>query len=75
MEFRIQKILGIITGILLIRFGYQLIQSPQIERTVSGYVIDTSGYNVPLGISVVILGALLIYVSIKSKKSCNKKRQ
>lgn len=66
MEFRVQKIFGLITGALLVRFGYQLTQSPQIERIVSGYVIDTSGYNVPLGIFVIILGALLVHFSIKS---------
>jgi len=59
--------MAVLCGLGLIYLGLSLLYSPFIKRYVSGYVIDTTGYNVPLGIFTAALGAALAFFSIKAK--------
>lgn len=67
MKTYFEKCMWVAVGLGFIYLGVGLIQSPFIERRVTGYVIDTRGYNVPLGIGSIIFGIVFIYFTIKAK--------
>ena len=67
VKSRVEKYISAIAGLSLICVGFSLVRSPFIVRKFSGYVIDTTGYNVPLGVFVTVVGAVLAVHSIRAK--------
>ena len=67
VKTRLEKYMWVVAGLGFVWTGLRLIQSPYILRRISGYVIDTSGYNVPLGIACVVFGFLMVYFTLKAK--------
>lgn len=67
VKTKLEKYLWVVAGLCFVWTGLRLIQSPFILRKVSGYVIDTSGYNVPLGVACIVCGFLLVFFTLKAK--------
>jgi len=67
LRSKFDKYLSVACGLSLIYLGLLLIRSPYIKRVASGFVLDTSGYNVPLGIFTILIGIAFTLVSINAK--------
>jgi hypothetical protein len=65
MASRATNIIGILAGVLLLNFGYELIYSPYIERHFFDSLVGTQDYNILLGILLVSAGGLIIVFSIR----------
>ena len=73
MKRNLPKFLVILAGISFINFGYGLIQTPYVGRTITGYIIDTSDYSIPLGIFIIALGGVLVVWAVRAiQKARNK---
>ena len=57
----------VLLGISLIIFGALIIYNPVFYDRIYDYYFDLRGYNIPLGIAMIILGVAFIWTEIKNK--------
>jgi hypothetical protein len=56
--------LGIVWGL----FGILIIIDPKFYSWRYNYYFDFTGYNIPLGIFMIVVGGLFIWTSLRKKK-------
>jgi hypothetical protein len=61
------KLIINLLGIVLIILGGGIIIQPRYKHITSGYYFDFSGYNIPLGIFIIIVGILVLTTSYNKK--------
>ncbi len=61
----------IILGIILILAGVKIMFHPRFSD-ISGLNFDLTGYNMPLGIAMILIGMGFIWFSCKKKKRLSK---
>lgn len=66
MQLDIEKIFYILGGLIIIAFGIFIIIHPKIYEY--GQAVDLTGYNIPLGILIIIMGAYLIWIQFKQNE-------
>jgi len=62
------KLLNIFIGIFLIIIGSMTIVRPEFYSYRYERHIDFTGYNIPLGIFMIVVGGLFIWTSVRKKK-------
>lgn len=63
-----EKVGGVFLGLVLIILGAMLIIQPVFYDRLMEYTFDLRGYNIPLGIFMVILGIGFIWTSVRGKR-------
>ena len=54
-------------GITLILMGIFIIIKPQFYHHIFEFQFDFTGYNIPLGIAMIVLGVAFIWTEVKNK--------
>ena len=54
-------------GITLIIMGLLLICNPKFYHHIYEFYFDFTGYNIPLGIAMIILGVAFIWTEVKNR--------
>lgn len=62
------KIGPTLAGIALILFGISVILNPTSYGPIYRYLVDYTGYNIPLGVFIIGVGVLLLWTTLKKKK-------
>ncbi len=62
-----EKILPILLGVILIFLGIGIIFDPKFYSYKFDYYFDFSGYNIPFGIFMMVVGVLFIWTTFKRK--------
>ncbi len=62
-----ERIIFLLLGTVLIVLGFGIIIEPKYQHVISGYLFDFTAYNIPFGIFMIIVGALLLWTSLKTK--------
>ena len=57
----------IFLGLLLIYLGFEITLDPKVYNPIYDYHFDFTGYNIPLGIAMIILGVAFIWTEVKKK--------
>lgn len=63
-----EKILPVLLGVILIFLGIGIIFDPKFYSYKFDYYIDFTGYNIPFGVFMVIVGVLLLWTTLEKKK-------
>ena len=58
----------ILLGAVLIVLGLGIIIEPRYQHVTSGYYFDFTGYNIPFGIVLIIIGGLFIWTTLRKKE-------
>lgn len=62
-----EKILPILLGVILIFLGFGIVFKPKFYSYKFDYVIDFTGYNIPFGIFIIIVGVFFIWTTLRKK--------
>ncbi len=62
------KFISIFLGISLVAFGAGVLLWPKFYDHILSFSFDYSGYNIPFGIFMIIVGLLFIWTTLKKKK-------
>ncbi len=57
----------IVFGLLLIYFGIEISIDPKVYSPIYDFQFDFTGYNIPLGIAMIVLGVAFIWTEVKKK--------
>jgi len=62
----------ILLSAFLIYFGTKTIFKPKYYNPLYGHEFDFTGYNIPFGIFIIIIGVYLSWITIRSKNKIKK---
>jgi hypothetical protein len=58
----------VLLGGLLVFLGIKIIRDPKLYSAIYQYTIDFTGYNIPLGIFIILVGIGFIWTSVSGKR-------
>jgi uncharacterized membrane protein len=61
------KAISIFLGFILIYLGIEILFDPRVYNPVYTYNFDFTGYNIPLGIFMIVVGIAFIWTTVKGK--------
>ena len=64
-----ERIMFILLGGSLFILGFAIVVNPRFYDFIYNYYFDFTGYNIPLGIFIIVVGILFIWTSLKKRKS------
>lgn len=62
-----EKIAPVLLGAILIFLGVGIIFEPRFYSYKFDYYFDFTGYNIPFGIFMIVVGGLLLWTNLKRK--------
>jgi hypothetical protein len=63
-----EKIGPVLLGAILVVLGIGIIKKPRFYSYKFDYNFDFTGYNIPLGIFMIVIGGMFIWTSLRKKK-------